>query len=300
MPVPVPPSGQLRMTFVGATRHSCGAVGLLASHLGLDRSEVVQRMGRSALILAETAPADVAQRLLALLSAIGVTVRLDPVGSPAPDIPVEIALQPLREVPAATVAHLARLLRMTPEAVLSGLAEPTGLILRRTARKAEGVQRRLRPVSALRVAISNPASARYDLFLKAGQVASTDLMRLLRQLGLARCPFSGAVAAALDARTAALLVARHGDCVHALNRDFQRFDLILAGSRGMSQADLADFLATRAIYGRERLLTPQVAEGVRLEAGLSRRAAQQFCADYAQIGLVTRMRLALHAATQDL
>lgn len=299
MSVPVTSSGQVRMTLLGASRWSTIAVGLISARLGLDRRAVARRLARQPSVLAEDVPLDLALPLLPTLAALGIVVRLEAPGTPLPDPVVEMAIQTSGEPSAATIARLAALLRRSSGAVLAELAAPAGLVLSLRQGEAEALRLQLRREARLRLVVSTPERARYDLFLRPGCSANPALATLLRRLGLAACPLSGAVGAAVDARTAALVVARHGAILHAMNRDFQRFDLFLDGSSGLTRPELVDFLATRTSVRRESLLAPGHAGTLRLEAGLTRTAAVQFRADYAELGLETRIALVMSPTPAD-
>jgi hypothetical protein len=79
--------------------------------------------------------------------------------------------------------------------------------------------------------------------------------------------------------------------VVALNRDFQRFDLILAGAPGIERRELADFLAARSSLPPQAFARGEAQAGLRLECGLTRADALAFQADYAAIGIETRPHL---------
>ncbi|WP_145105028.1 hypothetical protein [Cereibacter sediminicola] len=292
MSATVTSSCRVRVTLLSAPQRSSIAAGLLVQHLGLDRSLASRLLAREGGVLAESVPVAQAERLGPLLDALGVKVRLDPVG--APDVPamVELAIQPVRRPSEGTVARVAAHLRRPCPEVREALTDCQGLVLSLCRREAEALRQAFRRDRSLRIVLSNPYAARFDLFLRPERALSPGLSRLLRRLGLSPCPFSGAVGAALDTRTARLVTARHGDIVEALNRDFQRFDLFLAGGGGLARPDLADFLASRARIERARLSAAAGLHNIRLEAGLSRAAARRFHADYATIGLDTRIALA--------
>ncbi|MCE6969748.1 hypothetical protein [Cereibacter sphaeroides] len=292
-------SGQVRVTLVSAAEQSGVAADVIASHLGLDRLAVIRNFVRQPAVLAEAVPEEAARHLAPLLSAMGVTIRIEPAGSPETAVMVEVAIQPVRVPTEATIGRLSSHLRIPPDAVRAGLHGLNGMVLSLSAREADALRRALRRDSGLRVAISRAPAARYDLFLRRGCTLTPELATLLRRLGLSRCDFSGAVGAGLDARTAQVVMERHGDLVDALNRDFQRFDLFLAAGHDLGRPDLADFVATRSRIRRERLLAPGGAQGVRLEAGLTRAAARRFHADYTAIGLETRIALVATPTSSD-
>ncbi|MGC9446553.1 hypothetical protein [Cereibacter johrii] len=291
MSATVASSHEVRVTLVSKPPRPGLAAGVISDHLGLDRPQATRLLAREGGVLAEAVARPVAERLVPLLLALGVTVRLDPSGSAEAALPVDVAVQPLRMPSEGTVGRLAAHLSYDESALRTALSRPQGLVLRMGRREAETLRRSFRRDGSVRIALSNVAGARFDLFLKPGCEMSAGLATLLRRLGLKPCLFSGAVGAGLSPRTAALVVRQHGGLVDAVNRDFQRFDLFLAGGRELARPDLADFLATRARIERTRLLSPAEARSIRLEAGLSRAAARRFHEDYAAIGLDTRIEL---------
>lgn len=290
MSATVDTQNQLRITLVSATSPAGIAAGLLASHLTLTRAEAALRLSRMPSVLAEAAPACVARRLQAMMAAMGMRVRLDdPAARTAADR-VDFWLQAIDDATPVAVSQVAALLGLSVEQTETALHSPAGLVVSTTANRAVELRRALRRQHSLRIAVSDPVSALYDLFLNPGALPPPALSRLLSQLGAAPCAFSGAIAGALDVRSAALVVSRHGGLVHAINRDFQRFDLYLTGRNGVSVQELADFFATRCAEPRERVLTLDALGPMRIETGLTRAAARQFMADYAAFGLETGIR----------
>jgi hypothetical protein len=288
------PRNALRITMVAPSAHASLAAGLLVSHLGLSAARAAQLLNAAPSVLAESLPARAAQRLASLLLALGVPVRLDPAtGGPSAG-PVELSVQAIGPVePAAE--RLAGHLGQSADALAAALAGPGGLVLALPCDVAEPLRRTLRREAGLRVTLSIPETATYDLFGQIlGQPGHQGLLSLLQRLGLRPCGFSGALASGLDHRMARHVLARfpHAGIV-ALNRDFQRFDLFLTGVGGVGLQDLADFLATRGQPSLARLKSLSAANPLRVETGLIRAAARQFQADYAAIGLETRLRLSL-------
>ncbi|NUB44589.1 hypothetical protein GEU84_009365 [Fertoebacter nigrum] len=283
----------LRLTLVAASDHAPLAAGILTTHLGLSPLDAAYRLASAPSILTEAAPVAVVQRLAALLSALGLAVRAEPATSGATAAPLlDLAVQ-AADGAAVHLPRLARILDLTPDTVMAGLAAPEGLVLPRTPSEVQALRHDLRRERGLRLVASNPATALYDLFL-AGPMPR-GLGDALQRLGLGRCGFSGALAGALDRRMAANLVARFGAAgLFAMNRDFQRFDLFLTAARGVPLAQVADFLATRSPQPRARLDPLSLALPIQVESGLARAVARQFAADYAAIGLETRLRLSLH------
>lgn len=290
MPAAVQTQEMLRLTLVAASDHAPLAAGLLTAHLGLSPLDAAYRLASAPSVLAEAAPVALVQRLAVLLTALGLAVRAEAAGDGAAPL-LDVAVQAVSGT-AVHLPRLARILGLPPETVLAGLAAPEGLVLPRTPAEVQVLRHGLRREKGLRIVVSDPATAVHDLFL-AGPVPQGLAVALLR-LGLGRCTFSGAVAGAIDRRMAANLVARFGAAgLFAMNRDFQRFDLFLTAARGVPLAQLADFLATRSPQPRARLEVLSPALPVQVETGLARTVARQFAADYAAIGLETRLRLSL-------
>ncbi len=290
MSVTVYAENQLRITLVSASSPAGLAAGLLSTHLGLSRSVAALRLSRVPSVLAEAAPACIARKLQALMAAMGMRVRLDDPESGAAADRVDLWLQANDEATPDAVEQVAATLGLSTGQAHAGLHSPAGLIIPMTATRAAELRRALRRQRSLRLAASDPAVALYDLFLLPGVQPGAALLRLLGQLGATACAFGGAIAGAMDARSAALVVARHGMQVQALNRDFQRFDLYLTGRNGVSDKELADFFATRCAKPRERLLTTDAERPTRIESGLTRAAARQFMSDYATFGIETRVQ----------
>jgi len=289
MPAVVQTQEMQRLSLVAVSGNDPLAAGVLAVHLGLDRTDAVALLARCPSVLAEALPIEGAIRLAAMLSALGVAVRMDTsTGMPTP-LPVAIALQPTL-APQLVAERLETVLGRPVDAVLRDLVTPGGLVLTMPADEAKALRRSLRREPGLRVIISQPETALYDLFV--AQAHPAGLSTLLHRLGLGRCRSTGAIAAALDQHTAALVVERFGGAgVFALNRDFQRFDLFVTGAGGVPPAQVADFLATRCPQPRARLQALSSATPVQIESGLTHAAARQFEADYAAIGLDTCLRL---------
>ncbi|MBZ4689628.1 MAG: hypothetical protein JG765_879 [Cereibacter sp.] len=290
MTATVSTENKLRITLVSASSPAGLAAGLLSSHLPLTRAEAALRLSRQPSVLAEAAPACVARRLQALMAALGLRVRLDDPATRGTADRVDLWFQANDEAAPAAVARLADHLGLAGTEVAQALHSPAGLVVATTAPRAADLRRALRRERSLRSAVSDPAVAIYDLFLLPGLKPTEGLVRLLGRLGSAECSFSGAIAGALDARSAALVQARHGGLVQAINRDFQRFDLYLTGRSGVTAQELADFFATRCPEPRERLMTLEALGPLRIESGLTRSAASQFISDYAAFGIQTCVR----------
>lgn len=161
--------------------------------------------------------------------------------------------------------------------VCQGLAEATVLALGRTC----GVD----------VISCAQSDAVYDLFVVSDheQFSLKPMIKHLSDMGCHAADPWPALAVGLDRQMLAHFEARFPD--HGLacvNQAFQRYDLILTGLGDISIKDFVDFLTVRGH-------TPSVAfdgvlqdHGLTIEFALSRKAAEQFLADYEMIGLQVR------------
>lgn len=169
-----------------------------------------------------------------------------------------------------------------------------GLVLTgQTVAQIEALRRKLRRFPGLRLTVSDPAQARFDLFARQplSPHRGTALAACLAQLGLPACACSGALATGLTRAQVQQVQAGFADCgLLALDQAFQRFDLYLTGI-SISLRAAADFLAMRTDLTGVRLESVTPLAPLRLESGLNRSAARAFCADYASIGLHSAARL---------
>ncbi len=289
------PTIQTQQTFrihvIAASPAALLAILSIAGILGIEPQQAADRLASLPTVLTENVAGPEAQRLSAVLMAFGLNVRLDPTFSTkAPQPPAEaladlaVQLAPGADAKVAA-SRLHALLGMPEAVVLKGLTGPEGLVLRGLSPpQIIGRQQALRRDRGLRLTLSDPASATFDAFPAMNKLLPVaDLMRL----GLARCPFSGAAASGLNHATALYLSRRVQDRLTLVNRDFQRFDLLLRATHGLAPKELSGFLESRP--GARQ---PSANDGLRqLEIDLPRRVAMQFAADYATIGVEVQPRL---------
>lgn len=276
------------------------AADLLVAHLGMDPQEAARRLANGPGTLAEAVPAPAAARLLPLLRLFGLRVCLEDAGAPPTEPRFDLALQLRPHVRAAQAApRLADVLHRAPDEVAADLEGPEGLVLRALDWDAASLWRRALPrLPGLRMVISDPETARYDLLSwtqPADPLAAPALTMALARLGVGRCRLTGAVAADVDRVMRDHVLARFpGAGLRALNRDFQRFDLVLRDTGGTVPPDLAGFLALRRGGGRPagatRTAALRLPDAV-IERGLARAQAMAFRAEYAAIGLAAGLRL---------
>lgn len=274
------------------------AAPVLAQMLDISAADAMDRLAAGPGILAAGLSRARARRAAALLGVMGLRVRVDAeVGLAVPlfDVALQVADTALRE----TVAErLSGWLDRPAAAIAAGFARPCGLVVQGLDWTAVcHLRRRVRALSGLLLLVSDPDGATYDLIAwepPRNPARVQPLLALLRRLGLGGCMVTGAVAAGLDRAMVRAVLRRFPDCgLLAMNRDFQRFDLVLAGAPMPVRGELADFLAARTALPPQTFAQPDRTAGLRIECALSRADALAFQADYAAIGLETRLRLVL-------
>lgn len=174
------------------------------------------------------------------------------------------------------------------------VSQAGGLVLTgQTVAQIEALRRKLRRLAGLRLTVSDPVQARFDLFARQPLTPNrrAALGTHMRQLDLPACTCSGALATGLTRMQVQTVQADFADCgLLALDQAFQRYDLYLTGI-GIPLREAADFLAMRVDLTGVRLESVTPLAPLRLESGLNRSAARAFCADYASIGLHSAARL---------
>jgi hypothetical protein len=275
-------SATFRIHVTAAAPDAPLAILSVASILGIEPQQAADRLAQLPTVLAENVAPPVARRLSALLTALGMQVRLDPTRSPRSSTmfdKADLAVQAAGPVPAEAIARLSRRLSLADTVVAEALLGPEGLVLRdRRLDEATALRRALRRQPALRVVASAQATAVHDAFHRPGsELPTAELMRL----GLGCCRLTGAVATGMNRATALHLARRSQGNLLILDRAFQRFDLYAVAATGMDPRDLDRFLDARPAARR-----PTRRDGVRLvDANLPYHAALQFLADYTAIGV---------------
>lgn len=292
MPAAQPLAPTFRLTLAAPAAVPALAVGLLVRHLGLPRPDAEQRLAGGD--LAGPLSPDRAHHLAARLRAGGLDVRARPAAQGAR---LDIALIPAPGADVAALAdRLAARLDRRATGVAADLLRPGGLVIADLVPDAaQALQHLARRMPGLTATLSDPDRAIHDL-VPFGPPAPPDtavaLLRHLRVLGLGRCALTGGPGAGLDGLLRDHVMRRFPAAgVIAVDRAFQRFDLDLVRAPGLSVRDLADFLGPRAAlapamfdrFGPDRPLT--------IDRGIARDAALRFQADYAAIGIDTRLRL---------
>lgn len=288
---------QTRPTFcisaIAASPAASLAILSIASILGIGPRQAADHLASLPTVLADNLAASEAQRLSVLLTALGLTVRLDPnfssFGAGCQPRRLDLALQPTARPTARLLARLSARLSRPLENLRAALATAEGLVLHGLSDdEVAGFCADLRRERSIRLLATDPESAVYDLF---ADPAVPVVRQEVARLGLAPCAFSGAVGAGLNRPTATYLARRLAGQATILNRDFQRFDLYLAIPSLPVPDEFADFLVMRRKSDLQLDDTVQDRTPRRIETDLSRPTALLFAADYAQIGLTVEARI---------
>lgn len=270
------------------------AAPVLAKHLGISQQAALRRMGAAPCVLAANLSPQPAQSLLALMSALGLQVRLVQSDTAARRVDVSVQLSVWSDAKKLSY-RLATVLDRDPDDLADALHQPGGLLLPDLdCEEAHALCARLRRNRGLVILRSDPETATYDLFgtrplspPEAGRLHSC-----LRLIGSNPDPVTGALAAGLGRSLRDHVLSRLPDLgLFALDRCFQRYDLMLCDVSGWVTKDLADFLAGRTAQPRSRFEVISSERPLPLDLGLSQQVARQFRGDYAAIGLTTRLVL---------
>jgi len=294
---------QMRVVLDAASPRGQLAAEVLAAETGLTLSEATARLADAPSELSPTLEPEVARRLVLALALFGLRVRAEPADRPHQRLSVrfDLALQRARPDPCPrAIGLVAAKLQRLPEEVAESFALPTGLILEGLDWSSVCAWRQmLGDRTGLRIVVSDPLAAVYDLLPARGPADSLQAVALLlhlRRLGLGPCALTGAVGAGLDHVLRNHVMRRFPKAGFVpVNRDFQRFDLLLTGATGLDAKELDDFLRARSGIGGTQAKGPALGGGLpdplRIECALSRADALAFQSDYAAIGIETRLRL---------
>ncbi len=223
------------------------AAGVLARAAGLDPALAGQRLAGAPAVLCEGLAPGAARRLAALLRLFGLRVQTEAAGFPeaeADEPRFDVAVQAEPPVPG-----LPALLGISRAETAAGLREPGGLVMPGLDwAEVVALRQALDGRRGVRLVVSDPACATYDLYPRGRAPACARLVAQARRLGHGACALTGAVAAGLDRAARDHLLRRFpGAGVVAVNRDFQHFDLHLSAPVGAP-----GFVAARS--GPERAL----------------------------------------------
>lgn len=300
---------QLRVVLDASSPRGVLAAEVLAAEAGLTLAEAARRLSDAPCDLSAGLSAGRARRLVRSLSLFGLRTHVEPVDGPRqrPALRFDLALQWVCPTESrAVIDTLAAELGRPSETVAQDFSSPTGLLVEGLDWSAVSVWRQtVQRVRGLRLVVSDPQAALYDLLPSRDEADSLQAVALLvhlRRLGIAPCPLTGAVGAGLDHVMRDHVRRRFPQAgFMPVNRDFQRFDLLLTGVSGLDAGEIEGFLRTRGGLGRALDRNPDASTGpsdpLRIECALGRADALAFQSDYAAIGIETRLRLVWpHAA----
>ena len=296
MPTKLTPDTRCTVVLLATSPQMALAADVMVQCLHIPVAEALARMAEAPTRLAVDLPKGRARRLGTLLRLLGLRIAILPGDAPVTEVPqcFEVALQASSAEGRTRLATLLATpgdiqgcvtIELASCVVLEGLDWPAVSALRR----------RIKGVADLRLLVSDPGQAHYDL-IPFARPADPDSARALGQhlqrLGLSRCGMTGAIGADLDATMRRLVMARFPRAgVIALNRDFQRFDLVLIGTPDPARRELADFLSARTSLPPATFAGQVCPTDLRIECGLPRADTLAFQADYAAIGIETVPRL---------
>lgn len=287
------------LTLLAATRQAELAAPVLARATGVSPDEALERLARGPGLIGAGLRRRQAAQVAVLLGLLGLQVRVSAPNETVDPLPprFDLALQVTgRNAARAAAPRLAAWLGRTETEILAGLARPGGVVLAgQTWDAVTRWRRRTRGMAGLQVLVSDPLQATYVLLpweTPAVPAQVPGLLRFLRRLGLARCPVTGAIATGLDLAMVRIVLKRYPGCgLVALNSHFQRFDLVLSVRQEPIRHELASFLAARTALPPTAFQCHEALAGLRIESALNLNDALAFQADYAAMGLDTRLRL---------
>jgi len=270
-------------------------VGVLATGLGIDRSEAGARLDSG--IVADNLQADDAVRLRSILSAAGLAATVADARSPSrKSLSIQLSVW---ADSARVVRRLAKVLDRDPAEVAARIVRPGGLVFTDLApaehARLSALAGRVRGTV---LCTSDPDTALFDIYAtrKLDHAETQLLDSTLDMAGCRQDNLTGAIAAGLTVDLCNRILSRlPGMGLRCIDQSFARFDLLLTGTSGWVTRDLCDFLAARTQQPRARFQSLSPASPVKLDLGLTARVARQFCADYAAIGLFVRPVLSTRA-----
>lgn len=291
----------VRLSLLAAHGHVGLAEDMLVSRLGLERSHAKTVLEQGSGLLVERMSHASAQRVIPLLATLGLQSAINLCSGLPADETCDVSVRASR--PKALRKAIAAIERLAGVADLtsSDFAGPAGLVLQGVpVSRADRLCDALRRISGVSAAMSEAATARYDLFAEK-DLADAEMLALRDQVRLMGCPWGGfgdALACDLDARSVQRLLGRfRGLGLFAVDQAFQRHELVVLGRGGLSQTEFLDFMVTRPMAAG---LSPRElcrSLPMKVEENLTRTAAAQFLADYQGIGIQAVTRLQRHAET---
>ena len=285
----------VQLSLLSATGHAGLAAELLTNRFGLSPEYAYSVVDQGYGLLIARLDRRSARAALPMLNALGLSVAIQPCESLPPDEFCDVSIR-------ITDGKYARKLIVTLERLigLTGLEAtsfcgPEGYVIGSLSpAKAEWLCAALRKLNGVLVVMSEHQTARYDLFAEA-ELTEQESIAVRRHLRLLGCNCGGmgdALGCGLDRRVLERVLDKFPDLgLFGANQLFQRYELLIIGKGTLTQQEFVDFLMTRQIaqtVPAQRLLRSLP---LRVEAFLTRTAANQFLADYTAIGMQALTRL---------
>ncbi len=295
MPMTQVIEGDVQLSLLAASGHVGLAAEMLSSRFGLSMQYAENVLEQGYGLLIARLCNDEARQAVSLLSAMGLSVMVQPVEAMPPDEHCDVSIRMSDPwIAPKLIVALERLLGLTglEPASFDG---PEGLVVPSLSpARAEWLCAALRLLPHVQAVASDHQTARYDLFAEheLAEPVFGAVRDHLRLLGCAGTGFGDALASGLERRALERVLAQFPNTgLFGVNQAFQRYELLIIGKGSLSVAEFGDFLMTRpAARGiPARLLIRSLP--LLVESWLTRRAAQQFLADYSAIGMHAITRL---------
>lgn len=236
-----------------------------------------------------------AQQALPLLSSLGLRLAVQPVEAMPPDEVCDLSVRLRDPRNAPNVINAAEITLGLTGLTAADFTGPQGYIVPELSlARAEWLCAAFRKLNGVSCAISERRIALYDLFadrdLRGNDKA--ELNRHLRLMGYGSVGFGDAIGLGLERRVLDRVLSQFPKLgLFGVDRAFQRYELLVIGKGALSGREFTDFMmsrpATKTVDTRKLLQSLPL----RLESWLTRKAAQQFLADYGSIGIQAETRL---------
>jgi hypothetical protein len=294
----------VQVSLLATSGHASLAAGLLVDRFGLSRQQAERLLDLGYGIVSPRMAYHEAADAIPLLTAMGLRLQIMPAGSDAPQGNRAVSVH-LREP-----KHAQKVLDLLQDGF--GLHEvrcnhfggPEGLVIcDLSPQRALEMSRALRRMPGVSHAVADMQAAVYDLFAAEDlDEATYDAIRQeLRLLGCGTGRFGDAIGLGLEPLARDRILGQFSDLgLFAVNRTFQRYELLVIGKGALSHQDFSDFMATRPAA---KSIAPRNlirALPLPLESWLTRTAATQFLTDYRSIGIHADVRLMSGAALAEL
>jgi hypothetical protein len=268
----------------------CGtATSQLARHFNLPHAMAAAVLCKGSGPVATQMPHGCAKAAIGMMATLGVRLAMVPVGEEAaPDL-FDLCLHLTDLRAAACAEQTLRDLGVWESPDRPDFYGPVGLQITDLCQGlTEATILALGRIAGVEVISCAQSEALYDLFLAPDQTscALKPQIKHLADMGCHAADPWPALAVGLDRPMLAHFETRFPD--HGLicvNQAFQRYDVVLTGLGDVSIRDFVDFLTVRGHTPSVAFNDLMYTQGLTIESSLSRKAAEQFVADYTMIGL---------------